>query len=293
MRIAITGTTGRVGAALSKHLSVKHEVIELPRSVCDFAEPGSLLTALDGLECDVLLNPAAMTSVEESEKDSRTAMRVNSGAPGKIALWAAERGVRVIHFSTDYVFGGQMSGLRVEGEPAMPLNAYGRSKLAGERAVLAHAGNLVLRVSWVFGLEKASFVDQVMQLALAREPIAGVADKWSIPTCTKDLAEWVEGLLETNAEGILHACNSGEPTSWYDMAKVVVDEMKVAGRIDMVPEVIEQKVSELPTFLAERPIHTAMDNSRLASVIEKPIRPWEEALREYVRFELPTSNIQR
>ena len=95
MRIAITGTTGRVGSALAKHLSASHEVIELPRSICDLADSESLKSALSGLECDVFLHPAAITSVEACEKEPRAAMRVNSGAPGKIAIWAAERGVRM------------------------------------------------------------------------------------------------------------------------------------------------------------------------------------------------------
>ncbi|HSP41624.1 MAG TPA: NAD(P)-dependent oxidoreductase, partial [Luteolibacter sp.] len=196
MRVAVTGTTGRVGAALASRLAEKHHVIPLPRSVCDLADAASLKAALDSLECDVFLNPAAITGLEACEDDPRLAMRVNSAAPGKIALWAAERGVRVIHFSTDYVFSGETTVACSETTPPAPVNAYGRSKLAGEHAVLAHPGNLVIRVSWVFGPEKPSFVDQIFDAALAGKPLAAVADKLSLPTSPADLAEWTEFLLD-------------------------------------------------------------------------------------------------
>lgn len=283
MRLAITGTSGRLGAALAEHLKARHDVIPLPRSACDLADPESLQEALSGLECDVLLNPAGMTSIEACEEDARMAMRVNSAAPGKIALWAAEGKVRVIQFSTDYVFEGVLPGLRLEAEPARPILAYGRSKLAGERAVLTHPGHLVLRVSWLFGPEKPSFVDRVMQLAIAGEPLTAVADKWSIPTSTADLACWVESLLETDVSGVLHACSSGEPVSWHGMAEVIVDEMCACGVIASRPQVLKQAVEENLSFKVARPRHTAMSNERLSDLLGKPPRLWEEALREYVR----------
>lgn len=283
MKVAVTGTHGRVGAALVRHLGLRHEVISLPREVCDLADSDSLNAALDGLACDVFINPAAITSLEACEDDPRLAMRVNSAAPGKIALWAAARGVRMIHFSTDYVFGGQQAGLRSEMEKAEPLQVYGRSKLAGERAVLAHPGNLVLRVSWVFGPEKPSFVDQIFDAALAGSPLAAVADKWSLPTRTRDLAGWVESLIDCGASGLLHACNPGEPVSWHGLASVVVREMTANGLLDTCPPVVAQALEEIPMFRALRPRHTAMDSGRLASVLGSPLRPWGEALGDYIR----------
>lgn len=165
MRIAVTGTTGRVGAALERHFSKNHEVVPLPRSVCDLADRESLASALERLECDVILNPAGITSLEACEDHPDLAQRVNADAPAEIAVWAAMRGIRLYHFSTDYVFGGETPGLRSEEEIPSPLSAYGRSKLAGEEAVLAWPGNSVIRVSWVFGPEKASFLDQIFESA--------------------------------------------------------------------------------------------------------------------------------
>ena len=282
MRVAITGTTGRLGAALAARLAAKHEVIPLPRAVCDLADADALRRALDSLECDVFLNPAAMTGLEDCEDNPRLAMRVNSAAPGKIALWAAERGVRVIHFSTDYVFGGDSTIACSEATAPAPVNVYGRSKLAGEHAVLAHPGNLVIRVSWVFGPDKPSFVDQVFDAALAGKPLAAVADKLSLPTYTADLAEWTECLLETDASGVLHACNSGTPVSWHGMAVFVVNEMARLGLLKEPPPVAEQLLENMPLFRARRPRFTAMNTSRLSALLGRAPRPWQQALAEYV-----------
>lgn len=282
MRVAITGTTGRVGAALARQLAPRHEIIPLPRAACDFSNPESLQAALDSLDCEVFLNPAALTGLEACEDDPRLAMRVNSAAPGKIALWAADRGIRMIHFSTDYVFGGESTLPLTEEMAARPVNAYGRSKLAGEMAVLAHPGNLVLRVSWVFGQDKPSFVDQVFDAALAGEPLAAVADKLCLPTCATDLARWVDALLDTGAQGILHACNPGPSVSWHGMAEFVVREMTACGLLKRCPEVAELKLDEMPGFRATRPRFTVMDSSRLSGIVVG-LRPWQEALAQHVR----------
>ncbi len=283
MRVAVTGTTGRVGAALAHHLADSHEVIPLPRSVCDLADADSLNAALDGLECDVFINPAGITSLEVCEDDPRLAMQVNSAAPGIIALWAAARGVPMIHFSTDYVFAGDTMMALGEDMPARPVNVYGRSKLAGEQAVIIHPGNLVLRVSWVFGPEKVSFIDQIFDAAVAGRPLAAVADKFSLPTCTTDLAHWISCLLEKKASGLLHACNPGEPVSWHGLACAVVREMHACGVIGNIPVIAEQTLAEMSSFRAVRPRFTAMETGRLAKLLGEPLRPWSDAVSGYVR----------
>ena len=282
MRIAITGTTGRVGAALVRHLAGQHEIIPLPRAVCDLEDSASLKSALDALECDVFIHPAALTNLETCEDDPRLAMRLNSAVPGKIAIWAAERGVRMIHLSTDYVFDGEINITLTETMKPSPISAYGRSKFAGEQAVLTHPGNLVLRVAWVFGPDKPSFVDQIFDNALAGKPLSVVADKFSLPTCTTDLAHWISALLETDASGVLHACNPGEAVSWHGMAEFVVREMTALGVLQSCPEVAKLKLDEITFFRARRPRYTVMDTTRLSSLIGE-LRPWPEALAEHVK----------
>ena len=283
MRLAVTGTTGRVGAALARHFATEHEVLSLPRQVCDLADRNSLAAALDRLECDVFLNPAGITSLEDCEDDSALAMRVNTAAPAEIAAWAATRGVQVFHFSTDYVFDGKTNGLRSESELPDPLSVYGRSKLAGEAAVLAWPGNCVVRVSWVFGPEKPSFVNVIFDNALAGLPLAAIADKFSLPVFTDDLALWMERLIANRTTGIVHACNTGAPVSWHGMATAVVEEMVGCGMLATLPAIQKQLLDEMPLFRASRPRFTAMDTARLTSILGQPPRPWRDALIDYVR----------
>lgn len=283
MRVAVTGTGGRVGAALVRHFSENHEVIALPRTACDLACQDSLAAALERLECDVFLNPAAITSLETCEDPPELAMRVNAEAPGEIAAWAAARGVPVFHFSTDYVFSGELPGLRGEEEIPRPLSVYGRSKLAGEHAVLALPGNCVIRVAWVFGPEKASFIDQIFRAAIAGEALSAVADKLSLPVFTRDLAEWTACLVEGKTTGIIHACHSGNPASWHDLAMAALAEGVAAGRLAGMPSIRKQSLREIGAFRAPRPRHTAMDTARLTQILGRAPRAWNVALAEYVR----------
>lgn len=283
MRVAVTGTTGRVGTALATHLAARgHDVIRLSRSAFDLTDSAAIDRQLDALECEAFLNPAGITALEACEDAPDLARQVNVEAPRRIAAWAASRGVRLIHFSTDYVFDGERPGLRTEEEAPAPLSVYGSTKFAGENAVLDHGG-LVMRVSWVFGPEKPSFIDTVVARALAGEPLEAVADKFSLPTFTGDLAGWTERLMEGDETGIFHACQSGEPVSWHGMAEAVVDELTIAGRLARTPQIRPLKLAEVAAFRAPRPRHTAMDNGRLARVLGHSPRPWEQVVRVYVR----------
>lgn len=283
MRVAVTGTTGRVGTALARHFAKTHEVIELPRNVCDLADSASLNDALSRLKCEVLINPAGLTGLEACEDQSKLAMRVNSAAPGKMAEWAAQNGVQFFHFSTDYVFSGETPGLRDEAEPTAPLSVYGRSKLAGERAVLAQPTACVVRVSWVFGPEKPSFTDQIFDAALAGRPLFAVVDKFSLPTYTADLAGWMEILISEARAGIVHACQSGEPVSWHGMATTVVEEMFACGVLQSLPKVSPTLLGDVVSFRAPRPRFTAMRTGRFSREVGITPRPWQEAIRSYIR----------
>ena len=207
---------------------------------------------------------------------------MNAEAPGEIAAWAARRGVRLIHFSTDYVFGGQAPDLLDETATPAPLSAYGRSKFAGEAAVLAQPGTCVMRVSWVFGPEKPSFVDAIRTAALAGRPLAAVADKFSLPAFTTDLAAWVMAVAKSDLTGVVHACNSGEPVSWHGLAAAVVAELHDSGQLATRPVIAAQALAEMVAFRAVRPRYTAMATPRLTKLLGSPPRPWREALADYL-----------
>jgi dTDP-4-dehydrorhamnose reductase len=282
MRIAITGTGGRVGAALARGLAGGHEITAFTRASMDLAHPDRLLRVLDSLDCDVFIHPAGITGLEACEDDPEMAWRVNVRAPEVIADWAATRGVRMIHFSTDYVLGGASPGFHDEVEAPEPLSVYGRVKLAAEQVVLSHPGNLVLRVSWVFGPEKPSFIDKVLESALAEKPLEAVEDKFSLPTFTGDLVGWVGRLLDSDASGVMHACNSGEPVSWHGMADEVLGQAVDLGILGTKPVVAPLKLDEVAAFRAKRPRHTAMATERLTVAIGEPPRHWKLAMRDYL-----------
>lgn len=281
MRIAVTGTTGRVGRALADRLADRHEIIEVPRSLLDLASPDPA-GPLEPLDFDILLHPAAMTGLEACEDDPDLAYRVNAHAPKELARLCANRGKRIIAFSTDYVFGGHEPGLRTEEEKAEPLSVYGASKLAGEEGVI-EAGGTVVRVSWVFGPEKAAFPDQVFDDALAGRPLAAVADKYSLPAFTGDLADWIAGMLSNGfPPGILHACNSGDPVTWHDLACETVGFLHEHGHLPAVPEVRRLGLSEIPFFRAARPWYTAMSTDRLTGLLGVRPRDWRDALKAHL-----------
>ncbi|WP_367870302.1 NAD(P)-dependent oxidoreductase [Luteolibacter sp. Populi] len=284
MRLAITGTTGRVGRALATELATAHEVIELPRAVFDLADPAAPGMLADW-DFDVLLNPAGLTGLEHCEDDPELAERVNAAAPAAMAEICRQRGKRMLHFSTDYVFDGLQPGLRREDDPTNPLSVYGKTKERGERAVI-EAGGTVMRVSWVFGPEKPAFPDTVLDRALAGLEVAAVADKFSLPAYTTDLAGWTAGLIGASCPaGIFHACNGGPGTSWHGMAVEIAACLKEQHGIE-IPEPKALLMNEMAAFRAVRPRHTAMDTGRLAALLGKPPRDWREALREHVESRL-------
>lgn len=284
MRIAISGTTGRVGRALADRLGASHEVIELPRARLNLADPACAEVLAD-LDFDVFLNPAGLTGLEQCEDEPDLARRVNASAPAGFAKICRERGKKILHFSTDYVFDGVSPGLRTEEEPTSPLSVYGRTKEEGERGVLAEGGT-VMRISWVFGPEKTAFPDQILDKALNGQELAAVADKYSRPTCTVDLAEWVEGLLAKGLPaGILHGTNVGPVVSWHGLAMETVAFLKE--RLGMeIPPVKELVMAEMTAFRAARPRHTAMATKRLEAALGGPLRDWREALREHLEYRL-------
>lgn len=279
MRLAITGTTGRVGRALADRLGRCHEVLELPRRILDLAG-GRVAEALAAHPFDVLLHPAGLTGLEDCEDDPELAWRVNAEAPGECARVCALRGVPMLHFSTDYVFDGAAPGWRSEDDPASPLSVYGKSKREGERRVLA-AGGTVMRVSWVFGPEKAAFPERVLADALAGRDVAAVADKFSRPSFTGDLADWVAAWMQAGAPGgVFHACNGGPVTSWHGMAAEVLAFLEERGW--RVPALRALELDRMEAFRAPRPRHSAMATARLDALLGRAPRDWREALREHL-----------
>ncbi len=282
-KVLIIGAAGRMGAALVRRYARSREVIPFRREHLDVLQPEHVRPALEKLDFRTVIYTAGITNVDECETNPRGAALSNTETPRAIAQVCAARGARFIHVSTDYVFKGDDPSPRKETDPAEPINAYGRSKLEGERAVLGVSPEfLVLRVSWLFGPDKTSFPDMILQRAIDTDHVEAIADKHSCPTYSEDLAAWIEPLLDDPAaRGILHLANSGA-SSWQAYGQTVLNLAAKAGyklRTNIV-----HPISRLnfPGFIAARPEFTSFDTAKFRRLTGITPRPWEEALEEYV-----------
>ncbi len=282
-RILILGGKGRLGAMLARKWAVRHDVTAAGRTEVDLAQLESLEQILRATPFDVVVNSAALTNVDRCETDRDEATIVNHKAVEIIARIAAERQARLIHISTDYVFDGEKESPYVETDPAHPLGHYGQTKLDGEHAALAASPrHVVARVSWVFGPDRPSFIDMIVDRALANEHVEAVADKTSSPTHSEDAADWLEAFLSPETPGgLYHACNTGVCT-WQEYGQHALDSAHKTGlplkalTVDPIP------LSSLKNFLAPRPPHTSMDTTRLTEATGLRPRPWREAVEEYI-----------
>src|SRR5207253_7669355 len=193
------------------------------RSQLDLGKLDRIRPVLSQTGFDLLINCAALTAVDYCASHEKEAFRINAEAPRLLAQIANEKSAKLVHFSTDYVFDGKKTDPYVEEDKAVPLSAYGESKLQGERRVLeVSSQHLVIRLSWVFGPDKPSFIDQIIQRARENDVVTAVADKFSAPTYTIDVANWLRLTIDKNANGILHLANSGG-CSWQEWAQYAVD----------------------------------------------------------------------
>lgn len=281
-RTLVFGAGGRVGSRLAAHLEEEGmEVVRCGRDACDLKDLKALKNVLLSSGATHVVNCAAVSGLEACLDDPETAHRVNAMAPEMMASICRLEGMRFIHLSTDYVLDGRRGGLKTELDKCRPVNVYGESKLEAELRVREEMPEaLVARVSWVFGNpERLSFPEMVLRKALNGEPLSAVADKWSMPAWVEDLCGWLRFLAyESDASGVLHLCQSGEPVSWHGYAVTALKCAVKHGLLPSLPPVAEQKLDEQAGFRDARPRHTAMSCERLASLMKRPVRTYEEAI---------------
>ncbi len=283
MKIIVTGAAGRLGGALVRLYENVHEVTAIPRRDLCFKDEEGIRKMLGGIDFDVLINPAALTNVDYCEDHHEEAHAVNARAPRVMAEVCRDHGARMIHVSTDYVFDGEEPGYRVETDPTNPRSEYGRTKLAGEEAVLDTSDEfLVVRTSWVFGPERKSFLDMIVERAVENESVEAIEDKYSSPCYADDYADLLEALMaKPEISGILHLCNSGS-CSWKEYGQVALEAAREAGIPLKATKVVGISVDDLEAFVAPRPIHSAMSTDKFTELTGVKPRPWEVVVEEYV-----------
>jgi dTDP-4-dehydrorhamnose reductase len=279
MRIVLIGAAGQLGTALGARLS--GQIIPLGREAIDISDAGSVRDALPRTQPELVINAAANNFVDRAEDESGRAFAVNALGPQYVAEACASLGVPLVHVSSDYVFGQDADRKTPyrESDPPAPLSAYARSKLEGERLVQAASPNhYVLRTCGLYGRAlspgKGNFVETMLRLGRERGAVAVVDDQWCTPTAAADLAGWIAELVATGKFGLYHATNSGS-TTWCRLAREI---FCCAG---MTVEVKPITTSDFGAK-ARRPAYSVLDCSKLEAAIGHRLRPWEEALAEYL-----------
>ncbi len=254
------------------------------RQDLDFYQPQSIADRLGEVSFDVLINAAGMTSPDLCETEPENARLANVTAPQVIAEYCQARRARMIHFSTDYVFRGEPLEIWREEDAAEPINVYGRTKRVGELAVLkASPDALVARVSWLFGPDKPSHPDNVIQRALQTDELTAVEDKMSVPTSNIDICGWIERIVcdHPETQGMLHLCNAGV-ASWHSWAEAALEIAVRIGLPVKTTRVKPVKLESLTQFKAQRPMLTRMSNAKLQNLLGIEIRNWRDALEDYL-----------
>lgn len=255
----------------------------------DLTNLDAIPAALDRLAPDIIINPAAYTAVDKAEDEPELAMLINGDAPGMIARWAADRAVPFIHFSTDYVFDGSGTRPWREDDPAHPLSAYGRSKLAGENQIRAAGGvSLVIRTSWVFSASGTNFLRRIVLLARERNELRIVDDQIGAPTSATVIGRTIADILGggrspfvercSQAGGVIHLAASGE-TSRHDLANAIVVGLRARG-VALAVERVTATVSRDNPTRAHRPLNSRLDTTRLRLVFGIALPDWRPALED-------------
>jgi dTDP-4-dehydrorhamnose reductase len=284
MSILVTGAGGQLGRELSLRLG-SDEAICLPRAALDLTDPAAVCATFSRLRPQVVINAAAYTAVDRAETERDLAFAANAEAPATLARACAQTGAALIHVSTDYVFNGQSERPWREADATDPINAYGASKLAGERAIQAALPrHLILRTAWVFGAHGSNFVRTVLRLARERGALRIVADQVGSPTWAGHLAEALIVLARRITAGaslpwgVYH--HAGAPAaSWHAFAQAIVTEAAVQGLLPVAVPVEPTDSAAYPTP-AQRPAWSVLDGERMATTFGLAPPDWRAGLAQ-------------
>jgi dTDP-4-dehydrorhamnose reductase len=289
LSLLVPGGSGQLGRELAALAGGDVDVRAPSSADLDVTEAGAVIEAVADLaararqegRAPVVLNAAAYTAVDAAEAEEERAFAVNADGPRVLAAACASRRVPLVHVSTDYVFPGDADRPYLPGDRLGPRSAYGRTKAAGEDAVLGSgASSWVVRTSWVYGATGANFVKTMARLESERETLSVVDDQHGTPTWAADLAGGLvelAGLIATGggpADRVLH-CTGGGETTWFGFARAIFTELGAD------PERVQPCTTEDFPRPAPRPAYSVLSNEAWTAAGLTPLRRWEEALKEY------------
>lgn len=287
-KILITGSNGQLGNRLQEQLRNKH-VILTNRKDLDVSDYDAVLKFLKTSKPEVIINCAAFTDVDLCEKKEDEAYRINAIGPKNLAIQASEINAKLIHISTDYVFDGEgikdcAGNLRPyqETDKPNPQNKYGETKLAGENFVMENCCKyFIVRTAWLYG-EGRNFVQTMINLSKSNNEVRVVNDQIGSPTSTKELANLIEKLIESEEYGIYHGTCEGS-CSWYDLT------LEIYRLLGIKTKVIPVSFKEFPRP-AKRPKYSVLENKKLSELGIYKFNYWQEALEIYLEPEIKTVN---
>jgi len=293
-RILVTGAKGQLGFELLGSLAGQGQVVAVGRERMDLSNPDSILRAVREIGPDLIVNAAAYTAVDQAESEPELALSVNGIAPGILAEEAKRLGAALIHYSTDYVFDGTKGAAYVEDDASSSINVYGRTKLAGERAIQAvDVPQLILRTSWVYGMRGKNFLLTILRLAKERDELRIVDDQIGAPTWSRALARATHGILSNldyGKPGFIDACaeqsglyhlSAAGHTSWHGFTAAILEHAARAenGLLDRVPALKPISTEQYP-LPARRPRYSVLDNAKLQRTFGVVMTDWKTSLAE-------------
>lgn len=272
MRILLAGAAGQLGQALGPALAA-HEVVACDHGRLDIADLGAVRRAVEAARPDLVLNAAAFTEVDRAESEPEPAYCGNALGPRNLALASAERGVPVVHVSTDYVFDGLATRPYHEYDRPNPLSIYGASKLAGEVAVQTlNPRHYVVRTAWLYHQVGRNFPRTILALAARQPAVRVVSDQYGSPTYAPHLAAAIARLIETGAYGTYHLAGHGS-TSWFGFTRALFRRLGIDTPVEPV------STAEFPRP-APRPRYSVLATLQQPRIV---LPPWEEGLAEFAR----------
>ena len=275
MKILVTGSNGLLGTNILSDLSQQFEIIATTEDQWDILDRKLGEEIVRTHQPDVLINLAAITNVDGCEDAAEPAYRVNVEGAGILADLCKKYGIKLLHFSTDYVFDGTSTRPYTEEDAPNPLSVYGRSKLLGEKRVLeSHPSSLVVRTEWIYGRGGENFITKIIKIAREIGRVEVVDDQTGSPTYAQDLAEPIKALITQSKSGIYHVTNGGGCT-WFQFAKEIFSILHID--VPCLP-VNSTRIQRK----ARRPAYSVLDCSKLKNETGVSMRSWHEALRHYL-----------
>lgn len=286
-KILLTGRNGQVGWELQRTLAPLGKIIALDRQQADLSKTESLVALIREVKPNIIVNAAGYTAVDKAQSERELAFLVNGYAPGILAEEAKHLNALLIHYSTDYVFNGKSTVPYREDSPTSPLNYYGVTKLAGEKAIQeSGCRHLILRTSWVYALRGHNFLLTMLKLAMERDHLKIVSDQIGAPTWCRMIAEATAQLIKygkdqsSDVDGVYNVTCSGS-TSWYGFAVAIFDLFaalkKAKGLEYKIPQLSGILTQNYPTP-ATRPMYSELSHDKVQNTFELYMPHWHEAL---------------